>query len=104
MYKGTHRREGPLLVPARGRRAKRLGATAVSQEDIRHEMSAIAGKAVLFLDTCHANRAVAARGLGPAGVDIAIVQNDYTDRARRPFFPLTSAIAAAAFHAQACIS
>jgi Caspase domain len=50
---------------------KRLIATAVSQEDIRHEMSAIAGKAVLFLDTCHANRAVAARGLGPAGVDVA---------------------------------
>jgi len=25
-------------------------------------MGAIAGKAVLFLDTCHANRAVAARG------------------------------------------
>jgi hypothetical protein len=44
---------------------KRLGATAVSQEDIRRDMSAIAGKAVLFLDTCHANPAVAAHGPQP---------------------------------------
>ena len=57
---------------------KRLGATAVSQEDIRREMSAIAGKAVLFLDTCHANRAVAARGLGPGGVDVASLVNDFS--------------------------
>jgi uncharacterized caspase-like protein len=56
----------------------RLVATAVSQEDIRREMSAIAGKAVLFLDTCHANRAVAARGLGPAGVDVASLVNDFS--------------------------
>jgi hypothetical protein len=57
---------------------KRLAATAVSQEDIRREMSAIAGKAVLFLDTCHANRAVAARGLSPAGVDVASLVNDFS--------------------------
>jgi hypothetical protein len=57
---------------------KRLVATAVSQEDIRREMSAIAGKAVLFLDTCHANRAIAARGLGPAGVDVASLVNDFS--------------------------
>ena len=57
---------------------KRLGATAVSQEDIRRDMSAIAGKAILFLDTCHANRAVAARGLGPAGVDVASLVNDFS--------------------------
>jgi Caspase domain len=57
---------------------KRLSATAVSQEDIRRDMSAIAGKAVLFLDTCHANRAVAARGLGPAGVDVASLVNDFS--------------------------
>ncbi|MFZ2105043.1 MAG: caspase family protein, partial [Roseiarcus sp.] len=57
---------------------KRLGATAVSQEDIRRDMSAIAGKAVLFLDTCHANRVVAARGLGPAGVDVASLVNDFS--------------------------
>jgi uncharacterized caspase-like protein len=56
---------------------KRLAATAVSQEDIRREMSAIVGKAVLFLDTCHANRAVAARGLSPAGVDVASLVNDF---------------------------
>ena len=55
---------------------KRLGATAVSQEDIRRDMSAIAGKAVLFLDTCHANRAVAARGLA-VGVDVASLVNDF---------------------------
>ena len=57
---------------------KRLVATAVSQEDIRREMSAIAGKAVLFLDTCHANRAVAARGLVPGGVDVASLVNDFS--------------------------
>jgi hypothetical protein len=56
---------------------KRLVATAVSQEDIRREMSAIAGKAMLFLDTCHANRAVAVRGFGPAGVDVASLVNDF---------------------------
>jgi uncharacterized caspase-like protein len=40
-------------------------------------MGAIAGKAVLFLDTCDANRAVAARGFGPAGVDVASLVNDF---------------------------
>jgi hypothetical protein len=40
-------------------------------------MGAIAGKAVLFLDTCHANRAVAARGFGPAGVDVTSLVNDF---------------------------
>ena len=33
---------------------------------------------MLFLDTCHANRAVAARGLGPAGVDVASLVNDFS--------------------------
>jgi len=41
-------------------------------------MSAIAGKAILFLDTCHANRAVAARGLGPAAVDVASLVKDFS--------------------------
>jgi WD40 repeat protein len=56
----------------------RLAATAISQADIRRELDAIAGKAVLFLDTCHANSAVATRGLAPKGVDVASVVNDFT--------------------------
>jgi WD40 repeat protein len=54
-----------------------LSATAISQSDIRRELDAIAGKAVLFLDTCHANSAVATRGLAPKGVDVASVVNDF---------------------------
>ena len=50
-------------------------------------MGAIAGKAVLFLDTCHANRAVAARGLGPAGVDVASLVNDNLADAVDPVKP-----------------
>jgi WD40 repeat protein len=55
----------------------RLGATAVSQDDIRRDMSAVAGKAIVFLDTCHANREVTTRGFGPASVDVASLVNDF---------------------------
>ena len=43
-----------------------LRTTAVSQDDIQRTMGAMAGKAILFLDTCHANAAVAARRRGGA--------------------------------------
>lgn len=56
---------------------KRLGATAVSQDDIRRDMGAVAGKAMVFLDTCHANREVTARGFGPTSVDVASLVNDF---------------------------
>jgi len=56
---------------------KHLAATAVSQDDLRRSLGSIAGKAVLFLDTCHANREVSTRGFGPAGVDVASLVNDF---------------------------
>lgn len=56
---------------------KRLGATAVSQDDLRRNMSAVSGKAIVFLDTCHANAQVTARGGGgQAEVDMASLVND----------------------------
>jgi WD40 repeat protein len=73
----TDEKGGYWFLPADAAPA-RLGATAISQFDIRRELSAIAGKAVLFLDTCHANGVVAARGIGPKGVDVASVVNDFS--------------------------
>ena len=64
----------------------RLRATAVSQSDLRGPLSDIAGKKILFLDTCHANAEKTGpgeatdtmRGLGPAGVDVASLVNDFS--------------------------
>ena len=73
----TDEKGGYWFLPADGSPA-RLSATAISQADLRSELDGIAGKAMLFLDTCHANSAVATRGLGPKGVDVASVVNDFT--------------------------
>jgi hypothetical protein len=64
--------------------AAHIAATSLSQFDLRRAFSAIAGKAIVFLDTCHANAEKAApdpkrdavRGLGPGGVDVARFAND----------------------------
>ena len=60
-----------------------LGGTSVSQFDLRRAFAAIAGKAIVFLDTCHANAEKTApdptrdvRGLGPGGVDVIRFAND----------------------------
>jgi uncharacterized caspase-like protein len=37
---------------------KHLSASAVSQDDILRQLRGVYGKAILFLDTCHANQAV----------------------------------------------
>jgi len=73
----TDEKGGYWFLPADASPA-RLGATAISQSDIRRELAGIAGKAVLFLDTCHANGVVATRGLAPKGVDVASVVNDFS--------------------------
>jgi uncharacterized caspase-like protein len=55
---------------------KHLSVSAVSQADIQRTMGALAGKAILFLDTCHANAAagrVAARG----PVDMNSIINEF---------------------------
>jgi WD40 repeat protein len=64
--------------------AAHIAATSLSQFDLRRAFSAIAGKAIVFLDTCHANAEKAApdpkrdavRGLGPGGVDVVRFAND----------------------------
>jgi uncharacterized caspase-like protein len=55
----------------------------VSQFDLRRAFAAISGKAIVFLDTCHANAEKTApdptrdvRGLGPGGVDVIRFAND----------------------------
>jgi hypothetical protein len=60
-----------------------IGVTSVSQFDLRRAFAAIAGKAIVFLDTCHANAEKTApdptrdvRGLGPGGVDVIRFAND----------------------------
>jgi hypothetical protein len=56
-----------------------LRTSAVSQDDIQRTMGALAGKAILFLDTCHANQAVASAsgvtGRGP--VDMNTIINEF---------------------------
>ena len=63
--------------------AAHLSGTSVSQFDLRRAFAAIAGKAIVFLDTCHANAEKTApdptrdvRGLGPGGVDVIRFAND----------------------------
>jgi uncharacterized caspase-like protein len=55
-----------------------IRTTAVSQDDLRRSLQAIPGKAVLFLDTCHANQAVTASSARRGGADINSVVNDLT--------------------------
>jgi len=56
--------------------AETVRSRAVSQDDLRRSLRALSGKALLFLDTCHAGRLsqVAMRG----AVDINRVVNDFT--------------------------
>ena len=55
-----------------------LHTSAVSQDDIERTMGALAGKAILFLDTCHANAAVARGGVAARGpVDINTIVNEF---------------------------
>jgi WD40 repeat protein len=60
---------------------KKLRAQGVSQEDIRASLAQLAGKAVLFLDACHAaGVAKEASGMRPVtrgGVDINRVVNEF---------------------------
>jgi uncharacterized caspase-like protein len=54
-----------------------LRMSAVSQDDIQSTMGALAGKAILFLDTCHAN-AAAAGGVARRGpVDTNTLVNEF---------------------------
>jgi WD40 repeat protein len=55
-----------------------LRTSAVSQDDIERTMGALAGKAILFLDTCHANAAVAPGGVAGRGpVDMNSLVNEF---------------------------
>jgi hypothetical protein len=55
----------------------RLGATAVSQDDIRRSLAAVAGKVVLFLDTCSTGSALRGGGRARGPIDIDSVINDF---------------------------
>jgi len=55
-----------------------LDANGVSQDDLLREMRQVAGKTILFLDTCHSNQAVAG-GTGRRGLtDIDGVINEFS--------------------------
>jgi hypothetical protein len=71
----TDERQNYWFLPADAT-PEHLRRSAVSQDDIRRSLQAIAGKAVLFLDTCHANQAVTAGRRGTT--DINSVVNDLT--------------------------
>ena len=56
---------------------QRLRISAVSQDEIERAMGALAGKAILFLDTCHAN-AVASGGVASRSpVDMNSIINEF---------------------------
>jgi uncharacterized caspase-like protein len=55
----------------------RLRATGVPREDIQDALNALAGKALLFLDACHAG-AIATTVKTRGGVDINSVVNEFT--------------------------
>ena len=54
-----------------------LRTSAVSQDDIQSTMGALAGKAILFLDTCHANAAVAGVIVKRSPVDVNTLVNEF---------------------------
>jgi uncharacterized caspase-like protein len=65
-------------LPSVGASIKNLSASGVSQDDLLRAMRGVYGKAILFLDTCHANQAVAsAAGTAARGpVDVISVINE----------------------------
>ena len=55
-----------------------LSSSAVSQADILRTMQGVYGKAILFLDTCHANAAVGVAGVAARGpVDVNTLVNEF---------------------------
>src|SRR6202041_408543 len=56
---------------------KHLSVSAVSQADIQRTRGALAGKAILFLDTCHANAAAAGRVAARGPVDMNSIINEF---------------------------
>jgi uncharacterized caspase-like protein len=54
----------------------RLKAKAVPQDDLRRTLRNLAGKAILFLDTCHAGQVMREARRGSADIDALI--NDFT--------------------------
>lgn len=59
----------------------RLRATAVPREDLQDALSALAGKALLFLDACHSG-AIAGAGGRRGGLDINSVVNGFAQAER----------------------
>jgi WD40 repeat protein len=63
------------FLPADATQA-RLRAKAVPQDDLRRTLRNLAGKAILFLDTCHAGQVMKEARRGSADIDALI--NDFT--------------------------
>ena len=63
------------FLPADASQA-RLRAKAVPQDDLRRTLRNLAGKAILFLDTCHAGQVMKEARRGSADIDVLI--NDFT--------------------------
>jgi uncharacterized caspase-like protein len=57
--------------------ASTLRSRAVSQDDLRRTLQGLAGKAMLFLDTCHAGRAAASQVSTRGVVDINRIVNEF---------------------------
>jgi len=55
-----------------------LDSNGVSQDDLLRELRQVAGKTVLFLDTCHANQAMAAGNSRRGLTDIDGVINEFS--------------------------
>lgn len=56
---------------------QRIRTTAVAQDDIRRTLQSLAGKAILFLDTCHAGQMMAGAAARRGQVDINSVVNEF---------------------------
>ena len=63
------------FLPADATQA-RLRAKAVPQDDLRRTLRNLAGKAILFVDTCHAGQVMREARRGSADIDALI--NDFT--------------------------
>jgi uncharacterized caspase-like protein len=72
----TDEKQGYWFLPSNAT-PERIRTRGVAQEDIRRTLRNLAGKAVLFLDTCHAGQAMQESSMRRGSVDIDAVINDF---------------------------
>ena len=71
----TDERQNYWFLPADAA-PDRLRVQALSQDDVKRTMQGLAGKALLFLNTCHAGRAAAGQYAARSAVDINLVVSE----------------------------